>query len=123
MQYGPSILARALYLHEYQLLPYARTAEAMRELFGCTISRGTLATAVRQCAEGLIETELQIKRGLRRSHAIHAYEDGVAGRGKAGLRPSGEQPEANALRGGHAARQGGDGRNRHPAPISRHLRT
>jgi transposase len=50
VQYGPSILARALYLHDYQLLPYARTAEAMRELFGCALSRGTLSTAVRQCA-------------------------------------------------------------------------
>jgi hypothetical protein len=39
VQYGPSILARALYLHDYQLLPYARTAEAMRELFGCALSR------------------------------------------------------------------------------------
>lgn len=82
VQYGPSVLARALYLHDYQLLPYARTAEAMRELFGCAMSRGTLSTAVRQCAAGLVETELKIKRGLRRSSVIHADETGlrVAGR-------------------------------------------
>lgn len=82
VQYGPSILARALYLHDYQLLPYARTAEAMKELFGCALSRGTLATAVKQCADSLLETELQIKRGLRHSHVIHADETGlrVAGR-------------------------------------------
>ena len=82
VQYGPSILARALYLHDYQLLPYARTAEAMQELFGCRMSRGTLATAVRQCADGLIETELQIKRGLRRSHVIHADETGLRVEGR-----------------------------------------
>jgi transposase len=82
VQYGPSILARALYLHDYQLLPYARTAEAMRELFGCRMSRGTLSTAVRQCADGLIETELKIKRGLRRSAVLHADETGMRVEGR-----------------------------------------
>src|SRR5215207_2650032 len=82
VQYGPSILARALYLHDYQLLPYARAAEAMRELFGCAISAGTLSTAVRRCATGLIETEVKIKRGLRRSAVIHADETGLRVKGK-----------------------------------------
>jgi len=82
VQYGPSVLSRALYLHDYQLLPYARTVEAMRELFGCALSAGTLSTAVRQCAAGLVETEVRIKRGLRRAAVIHADETGlrVAGR-------------------------------------------
>jgi transposase len=82
VQYGASVLARALYLHGYQLLPYARTAEAMRELFGCAMSRGTLSTAVRQCAAGLIETELKIKRQLRRSPVIHADETGLRVQGR-----------------------------------------
>jgi transposase len=82
VQYGPSILARALYLHDYQLLPYARAAEAMRELFGCAISAGTLSSAVGRCAAGLIETELKIKRGLRRSPIIHADETGLRVKGK-----------------------------------------
>jgi transposase len=82
VQYGPSILARVLYLHDYQLLPYARTVEAMKELFGCAISPGTLAAAVRRCAAGLIETELKIKRGLRRSAVIHADETGLRVKGK-----------------------------------------
>jgi transposase len=82
VQYGPFILARALYLHDYQLLPYARTAEAMKELFGCAISPGTLATAVRRCATGLVETEVKIKRGLRRSPIIHADETGLRVKGK-----------------------------------------
>ncbi|HEY9282687.1 MAG TPA: IS66 family transposase, partial [Pyrinomonadaceae bacterium] len=77
VQYGPSLMARALYLHDYQLLPYARTAEAMKELFGCAMSAGTLATAVRRCAAGLVETELKIKKGLRRSPVIHADETGL----------------------------------------------
>lgn len=82
VQYGPAVLARALYLHDYQLLPYARTSEAMRELFGCALSASTLATAVRQCAAGLVETELKIKRGLRRSSVIHADETGLRVKGR-----------------------------------------
>jgi transposase len=82
VQYGSSVLARALYLHDYQLLPYARTAEAMRELFGCALSAGTLSTAVRQCATRLIETELKIKRSLRRSPVIHADETGLRVEGR-----------------------------------------
>ncbi len=82
VQYGPSLMARALYLHDYQLLPYARTAEAMKELFGCAISAGTLSAAVRRCATGLVETEVKIKRGLRRSPLIHADETGLRVKGK-----------------------------------------
>ena len=82
VQYGPSLMARALYLHDYQLLPYARTAEAMKELFGCAISAGTLSSAVRRCATGLFETELKIKQGLRRSPVIHADETGLRVKGK-----------------------------------------
>jgi transposase len=81
VQYGPRVIARALYLHDYQLLPYARTAEAMKELFGCALSAGTLATAVRRCASELVETEWRIKRGLKRSSVIHADETGLRVRG------------------------------------------
>jgi transposase len=82
VQYGPSIMARALYLHDYQLLPYARAAEAMRELFGCALSAGTLSSAVKRCAAGLIETELKIKKWLRRSPIIHADETGLRVKGQ-----------------------------------------
>ncbi|MCA1565960.1 MAG: IS66 family transposase [Acidobacteria bacterium] len=82
VQYGPRVIARALYLHDYQLLPYARTAEAMRELFGCALSAGTVSTAVRHCASELIETELQIKRRLHRSAVIHADETGLRVEGR-----------------------------------------
>jgi transposase len=77
VQYGPGVKARVLYLQQYQLLPYARTAEAMRELFGCQLSAGTVANIVRECSDGLLETELKIKRGLRRSPVIHADETGL----------------------------------------------
>jgi transposase len=77
VQYGPSVIARALYLHDYQLLPYQRTSQAMRDLFGCQISPGTLARSVSGCARKLVETELKIKQKLRRSPVLHADETGL----------------------------------------------
>jgi transposase len=77
VQYGPGVKARVLYLQQYQLLPFQRTAEAMRDLFGCHLSPGTVANIVRECADELVETELKIKRGLRCSPVIHADETGL----------------------------------------------
>jgi transposase len=77
VQYGSSVKARALYLMNYQLLPYARTREALGELFGCWPSKRTLERIVAQCAGALVETELKIKRRLRRSAVIHADETGL----------------------------------------------
>lgn len=48
VQYGSRVIARALYLHDYQLLPSARTAEAMREVFGCALSAGSVSTVALQ---------------------------------------------------------------------------
>ena len=77
VQYGPGVKARVLYIHQYQLLPYQRTSEAMRDLFGCRLSPGTVANIVRECAAGLVETELKIKKKLRRSSVIHSDETGL----------------------------------------------
>jgi transposase len=77
VQYGPGAKARVLYLQQYQLLPYQRTSEAMRDLFGCQLSAGTVANMVRECADELIETELKIKQKLKRSPVIHADETGL----------------------------------------------
>jgi transposase len=82
VQYGPGVKARVLYLQQYQLLPYQRTSEAMRDLFGCRLSAGTVTNIVRECSDGLVETELKIKKGLRRSHVIHADETGLRVEGK-----------------------------------------
>lgn len=77
VQYGSGVKARVLYLQQYQLLPYQRTAEAMRDLFACPLSAGTIANMIRECSTALVETELKIKQRLRRSIVIHADETGL----------------------------------------------
>lgn len=81
VQYGAGVKARVLYLQQYQLLPYARTAEAMRDLFGCQLSAGTVANIMRECSEALLETELKIKRGLRAHTSFTPTRRGCGSKG------------------------------------------
>ena len=83
VQYGTGVVARSSYLHLYQLLPVARTAETMRDLFGCTLSPATVQRAARLSSSKLVHAELRIKACLRESSIIGVDETGlrVAGRG------------------------------------------
>jgi transposase len=54
VQYGPRIKGIATYLKEYQLLPFERLTEILRDILGCpTFSEGTLANLVATCSRRL----------------------------------------------------------------------
>ncbi len=67
VQYGKGIRSVVAYLLGYQLLPYERCAETMKDLFNSHLSAGTLATIFKECARDLTEPLLLIKEGLRKS--------------------------------------------------------
>jgi hypothetical protein len=119
VQYGPGVKARVLYLQQYQLLPYSRTAEAMRNLFGCPLSSGTVANIVRECADALLETELKIKRGLRRSALIHADETGLRVEARLHFVHVASNERLNALYGGSGKGADSDRRGGRAAPVPR----
>lgn len=77
VQYGEGVRARAAYLHQYRLLPFARTAEAMRELFGCSISPGAVQTTQERCSTKPVGAEARIKAALRSAPVIGADETGL----------------------------------------------
>lgn len=81
-QYGERVRSVVTYLHKYQLLPFARTSEALRDLFGRPVSPGTIDTARRRCAAELVGVEEQLKAGRRAAEVLGADETGlrVAGR-------------------------------------------
>lgn len=81
--YGPGLRARAAYLHKYQLLPVARASEAMRDLFGCAVSAGTVHRMTVECSEALASAEAGIKDLVTAAPVIGAAETGlrVAGQG------------------------------------------
>jgi transposase len=83
VQYGQGVFARSVYLHLYQLLPVARTAETMRDLFNCPVSVATVQRGARFSSGKLVNTEQRIKAAIRNSEVIGVDETGlrVAGSG------------------------------------------
>jgi len=82
VQYGGRAKSAALYLKDYQLLPYDRLTEIMTDLFGCpSFSEGSLANFEVECSTKLKSIDEQIRK-----LAIAAP---VAGFDETGLRANG----------------------------------
>lgn len=76
--YGPNLRALAIYLNHGQLLPYARTAELIQDLFGHRLSPGTLATWNVKAFDTLADTEQGIADRLAQSlGSVHFDETGI----------------------------------------------
>lgn len=82
VQYGPEVQALAVYLNQYQLLPYDRIRELFADLFGQPISEGTLLATNQAYNEALGSTEQEIKQGLLNAPVIHCDETGTRVDGK-----------------------------------------
>jgi transposase len=50
VQYGERIKAQMVYFHQYQLVPLERTAEIVEDLYGQTVSEGTIVEACNETA-------------------------------------------------------------------------
>ena len=77
LQYGPGALAFALYMTQYQLLPFERTARMLDELAGIAISPGTLYNAIETAAERLEGPVAAIGEALLAAPIAHADETGM----------------------------------------------
>lgn len=82
VQYGPGVRAMTVYLSQYQHLPYERTCEALRDLFNCSISQGTLRNILAECYTQLEGAEDAIKRQITSSEVAHFDETGLRTDGK-----------------------------------------
>ncbi len=76
VQYGPQIKALALYLRTYQLLPSARTAELLRDLFEAAPSEGTLDHLVQEASRQVGPVVDRIRQALVAAGLIHVDETG-----------------------------------------------
>jgi len=77
VQYGPGVSAFAVYMTQYQLLPYQRTAEVLSELAGIGISPGTIHRAVTVAAAHLEKPVAAIRGALIEAPVAHADETGM----------------------------------------------
>jgi transposase-like protein len=107
VQYGPRLKAIAVYLRQYQLLPYNRTRELFRDLFSTDLSEGTLTNITDTCSEFLQEPLDQIRNQLEQSSVVNFDETGSSVYGKrqwlhAASTPSLTYYEIHPKRGSHA---------------------
>src|SRR5258708_4086081 len=77
VQYGPRLQAVAVYLHQGQLLPTARTCQALAALCGCQISEATLIQWSELAAERLEPTVERIADLIAASSLQHGDETGI----------------------------------------------
>lgn len=75
--YGPSIKAHALYLMCAQHLPRERCAQTLTDLFGVTVSTGTLDNWMREAATALVGFLATVTDQLRAAPVVHADETSV----------------------------------------------
>lgn len=75
-QYGERIKAAAVYLKNYQFLPYQRTCEVLEDFFGCPLSEGTLANIISESHALAAAPVEKIKEGLVRAAVAHFDETG-----------------------------------------------
>jgi transposase len=78
VQYGEGVKAIASYLHGYQLLPYARACELMFDLYGVSLSEGTLANAMTTLNNQVESSVSDIKAKLEAAQLAHFDETGVS---------------------------------------------
>lgn len=76
VQYGSRIQNSIIYLQNYQLLPEDRLAEAMKDLFGVSVTTGTVANMARRTAEKLKTTVARIAGQVATAPVTHLDETG-----------------------------------------------
>jgi transposase len=76
-QYGSRLRASAVYLNQYQLIPYDRLSELFVDLFDHNLSQATIANANLFCYGILEPVENEIKKQLINSPVIHLDETGM----------------------------------------------
>jgi len=77
VQYGDRVKSLAVYLNQYQLIPYQRVTEMFEDLFGQSISQGTLLNAIETSYRNLESTEHWIKRTILNASTVHFDETGI----------------------------------------------
>jgi transposase len=82
VQYGERVKSFAVYLNQYQLIPYQRVSEMFEDLFGRSISQGTLLNTIQTSYRNLESTEAWIKSNILDSHTVHFDETGLYYGGK-----------------------------------------
>jgi transposase len=76
-QYDNHLRAIAVYFRNYELIPVERSAEIFEDIFGISLSQGTVVNATKRCAKLLIGFSDWVLNKLIDSEIVHFDETGV----------------------------------------------
>jgi transposase len=82
VQYGPRLKAQAVYLNQYQLLPWARTCEALADLYNHQPAAAFLQEALQACHQQIKPAVAEIKETVKTAAVAHFDETGMRVVGK-----------------------------------------
>lgn len=82
VQYGPTVRGMAVYLSNFQMLPFERMSDFFRHQISLPISTGTLVNMNAEASKLLLEFEQAAKRALIKSSLIYHDETGINIAGK-----------------------------------------
>ena len=82
VQYGENIQTMAVYNWQYQYLPFKRLQQWFRDIFGLSISKGTLENMIRRVANRMLPTYHQVQQQIAIANCVGADETGIAVNGK-----------------------------------------
>jgi len=77
VQYGNGVKAQAVYLSQYQLIPYQRVQEHFQEQLALPISAGSIYSFNQQAYALLEQFELKLMTKLLNTRVLHADETGI----------------------------------------------
>jgi transposase len=82
VQYGPGVKALAVYLTQHHMLPVARTAQLLADLYGLPISAGTVQVMIGEAGTRLASTVERIADAVAQAEVAGADESGFRVAGK-----------------------------------------
>lgn len=77
VQYGDCLNSWVVYFSHYQLLPYKRLQEMMQDVFGVSVSQGTISNFQKRCHDKLEGFEEAVKEQLINGDVAHFDETGM----------------------------------------------
>lgn len=82
-QYGPRIGAQMVYFNQYHFIPMERTAEVMRDLYGQSVSNGTIPAVNERMAEQVKSVTKDLRTYMiKTGEPVHFDETGMKISGK-----------------------------------------